>query len=659
MNTISTILEKRTPREIAEALSSWPSRDMYTRSPVDWRDQVFYFLLADRFSDGKETAKRLLAIDLSTAQGREKISKLRGAKWRWDTWQQSGANRFQGGTIKGITSKLAYLHKLGITTIWISPLFKQRVELDTYHGYGIQDFLDIDPRFGTREELIDLVNLAHSTYDMKVVLDVIFNHSGSNFLYDSAYGDVHQPPYRQHDSYERIWPRNGFGQEICNPDQLLGEDDYLWPKDLWDYRNFMRAGSGNLGAGSIDDSWAEHKRTDFCDLRKFNLYSNDTLRSLILCYQYWIALTDIDGFRIDTFKHVTQDQARTFCNGIKEYAESIGKDNFFLVAEVAGGNSAEDRYLDVTGRNLNACLDIGEQRENTCSTAKGLQPASDYFNGFSFYDEGMGSHRNYGSKHLIISNDHDHVSGSKLRFSADASNDHQAAAVVALQLFTLGIPCIYYGMEQGLASGAEPAERGYLANWGSNDCFLREAMFGPEHPLATGFAGTQGEHDKNLPGFGPHGTSGWHVFNPDHPTYLRIAQLAKARAAYKPLRRGRQYQREISVCGSQFFFQGAGELAAWSRVFDEQELLVIINTHGSERRGGKITIDNHLSSGGMTIVAATDPAAPATFKTGASLPVSVIDGRCVIEIESWLLGPSEVIVCANREAIAAGASIVS
>ena len=91
----------------------------------------------------------------------------------------------------GIRSKLDYLAGLGVTTLWIGPIFRQRVEEDTYHGYSIQDFLDIDPRFGTRRDLVELVEEAHSDkYHMRVVLDIIFNHSGCNWLYDSSAGDT-------------------------------------------------------------------------------------------------------------------------------------------------------------------------------------------------------------------------------------------------------------------------------------------------------------------------------------------------------------------------------------------------------------------------------------------------------------------------------------
>ncbi|MEJ2040743.1 MAG: alpha-amylase family glycosyl hydrolase, partial [Desulfosarcinaceae bacterium] len=554
--------------------------------------------------------------------------------------------------LKGIRSKLDYIARLGATTLWIGPVFRQRVEENTYHGYGIQDFLDIDARFGTRGDLVELVDEAHKR-EMRVVIDIIFNHSGCNWLYDIASGDVFQPAYLPHGGYTPVWNRNGLGSSIFETNQILGRDDSAWPSDLQGADNYLRAGSGNLGAGDINDNDAEHKRTDFCSLRKFNLFADKTLNALVLIYHYWIALADIDGFRIDTFKHVTLEQARNFCNALKEYAEDLGKDDFFLVAEIAGGNSAQDRYLDITGRNLNACLDIGQQRETLCNVSKGLVPVSDFFNGFNYYDQGMGSHRNWGSRHLSISNDHDHVFGAKVRFAADSTNDHQAAAVAGLQLFTLGSPCLYYGTEQGLAGGAEPDQRRYLKNWGAHDCLLREAMFGPEHSRAAGWKGMQGKIDGEMPGFGPHGTAGWHVFNENHPIYTRIAELSRVRQRYRPLRRGRQYQRQISYLSYPFAFPGPGQIIAWSRIFDDQEVLVVINPHGRERRGGRVIIDGSLSADGMQVSANTDPSAPISMHPGACLPMESRNGRNFLRLDQWLLGPSEVMVLANRAAVRA------
>ncbi len=134
-------------------------------SPVTWRDQTVYFLLPDRFSDGGE-------------EGRPRYEPGRFDARDHAQWMRAG-RRFQGGTLAGIQSKLGYLKDLGVTTLWIGPIWKQRSAMQTYHGYAVQNFLDVDPRFGTRQALRDLVDAAHDR-GMYVLLDIIYNHTGDN-----------------------------------------------------------------------------------------------------------------------------------------------------------------------------------------------------------------------------------------------------------------------------------------------------------------------------------------------------------------------------------------------------------------------------------------------------------------------------------------------
>jgi glycosidase len=158
-----------------------PRRERYHPSPSDWRDEILYFLLPDRFSDGREDTRPLLdRSNLNAARP----ALPNGTPWRWDNWARSGSDRFQGGKIRGITSKLGYLRGLGITTLWVAPVFTQRQHENSYHGYGIQNFLDVDPRFGTRSDLVEMVSEAHAR-GIRVILDIIFNHSGSNWIYPS------------------------------------------------------------------------------------------------------------------------------------------------------------------------------------------------------------------------------------------------------------------------------------------------------------------------------------------------------------------------------------------------------------------------------------------------------------------------------------------
>ncbi len=394
-------------------------------------------------------------------------------------WALSGSDRYQGGTLPGVTSKLDYLQDLGVTTVWLSPVFRQRGHLDTYHGYGIQDFLEVDPRFGSRDDLVELVQQAHQR-GLRVLLDVIFNHSGANWLYPAGTpGGEIKAAYTSGQYPFGDW-RGDQGQAIA---AIAGGEDGVWPSEFHDFNRYTRAGTGSLDASRFPDvDQAEFRRTDFEDLRDFALDSPGTLSFLARAYMYWIALTDCDGFRIDTVKHVSYEQARNFCGAIKEFAINLGKRDFFLVGEVPDDDFA-NRYLNAVGRNLNATLDISGGRLALRDLSRGLSDPGPYFSGFDVGSAPLGSHRNLGDKLMSVLDDHDHVYGEKLRFAVRAVNDHQVAAATAIQLLTLGIPCLYYGTEQGFA-GPEEAERFWLPGWGGHDRYLREAMFGPRFPRA-------------------------------------------------------------------------------------------------------------------------------------------------------------------------------
>jgi glycosidase len=624
-----------------------PRRERYHPSPADWRDETLYFLLPDRFSDEQERSQLLLdRCDVDAARP----ATPGGEAWRWDRWAQSGAERWQGGTLRGIRSRLGYLKNLGVTAIWIGPVFKQRGHLDTYHGYGIQDFLDVDPHFGDRRDLVKLVADAHAA-GLRIILDVIFNHSGANWLYPpETPGGPFTPNYTMGRYPFGSWRGDG-GQPVA---QIQGGEDGVWPVELTDIEDYTRAGKGDLGAGDLDDPYAEHRRSDFYELRNFQLDHGRALGDLARCYKYWIALTDCDGFRIDTLKHVSFDEAHRFCGSIKEYASNLGKSDFFLVGEVAGGDYNEDRYLDVIGMNLNAALDIGEMRMSLNGVAKGLDAPSRYFNGFDPGHAVMGSHRSLGRRHVSILDDHDHVFGDKMRFSSEAGPDHQVAAGVILQLFTLGIPCIYYGTEQALA-GPESSERIWLPDWGRSDRYLREAMFGPAHPRKPGRDGLAPPPDgldTSLPGFGPFGTAGRHCFDENNPVYLRIAAACEARKRYPVLRCGRQYLRPVAELGAENFRDaGAGEFAAWSRILDDEEALCVVNTNGHEERGARVLVDAYLNppDSAMTVVLNTAQTAggAVTHQGGETLPVRrTAGGTAYVEIHR--IPASEALVLINH-----------
>lgn len=539
-------------------------------SPLTWRDHVLYFLLPDRFSDGHESNRPMFdEDDLLVHKSNNKVEWMEGGK------------TFQGGTIAGIKSKLEYLKNMGVTTLWIAPIWKQRKDLETYHGYGIQNFIEIDPRFGTRQELRELVDEAHIK-GMYVLLDIIYNHSGNNWFYDvcgrpeSMVGYRYAPPYSTHG-----W-RASNGHSVHTISDI---EDGVWPQEFQNYTWFTRAGKiGKWDPEKWEDPLHpdnEFRRGDFFDLKDIELNNSEALSAVIKVYQYWIALSDCDGFRIDTVKHVPWEASRHFCGAIHEYAESIGKENFLLLGEVTGGSGMAHNYLEVFGRNIDAVLDIGEPPKKLSAMTKGFMNPGEFFGQFSGSDI-LGSHREAGRYHVSILDDHDMVGREKRRFSAlntSPTKNEQVAHAVGVQLTTLGIPCIYYGTEQAFDGSYNYHDYSIESTMSFEDRYIRECMFG----------GT----------FGAFETKGCHFFNQDHPSYLRIAAIARVRNRRdkigKALRRGRQYLRETSVNGQPFATPLKEELVAWSRILFEQEVLIVLNSNGNASKKATITVDANLS----------------------------------------------------------------
>ena len=622
------VIEQSSPAQLADA--DLTPRAPAHPSPLDWRDQILYFLLPDRFSDGQETGRPLF----------DRSDPTRHAAPNKSAWMQAGRG-FQRGTIRGISSKLDYLRSLGVTALWIGPVFKQRPDLATYHGYGIQDFLDVDRRFGSRQELRNLVDEAHAR-GIYVLLDIIYNHSGNNWFYESGGAPVETVPYRFEPPHSLFRWRSKAGQALST----IGSDrdDGVWPREFQDPDFYTRAGSiDHFDPAPWEnplDPRNEFRRGDFFSLKDLRVQesapfvrdpqSEAVLGALIKVYQYWIALLDLDGFRVDTVKHVSFEASRNFCGAIHEYAESIGKENFLILGEVAGGAGLTRAYLDVFGRNLDAALDLGDPMDVLTRTAKGLGDPREFFAQFGGHDE-LGTHREVGRYHVSVLDDHDMINRNpKARFSAgngSPARHEQVAHAVGLQLTTLGIPCIYYGTEQAF-DGSEAYHDLSIEGLGSDqkiqdrDRYIREGMFG----------GT----------FGAFGTSGCHFFDQSHPAYLRIAAIARVVTGRNrvglALRRGRQYAREVKFL-TDLGYQPPrkGEIVAWSRVMFDQEVLVGFNAHGGEKRGGWVTVDRTLHPPGsrMSVLYRSDWSDADLRNPPGGQPVEVTDdgGRAAVRID--------------------------
>jgi glycosidase len=599
-------------------------------SPVAWEDQVFYFLLVDRFSNAQEAGYLDVAgnvvngsIPLFSSNDDGNAVKADAEKWR-----NSGGG-WVGGTIKGVTSKIGYLKRLGITALWVSPVMKQVEGEETYHGYGIQSFLDVDPHFGTAADFKELVQVAH-TNKIYVVLDVIVNHTGNVFEYDPD-----RYPEKTEDGKPFMDPRwdgrpyavKGFrgehGQPTISftPAATQAVEDAkisIVPRELFQPATFTAKGRISNWKSDYEPEFLEG---DFWSLKNVQLgygsleayQPSPALQTITRSYQYWIAEFDIDGFRLDTVKHMDLGATRYFASAIHEYAMSLGKDNFYLLGEIAGGRDRAYTTLQLTG--VDAALGIDDIPDKLEYLVKGWRRPEEYFDLFRNSElVNKDSHIWFRNKIVTVYDDHDQVrkDNNKARFCADGDGPKLALAVMALNVASLGIPCIYYGSEQGL-DGA-----------GGKDRYIREAMFGGE--------------------FGAFRSHNRHVFNENYHLYAELAKILKLRgqAKFRSLRRGRQYLRQISGDGVSFGYpQGFGgrmlSVVPWSRILADVETVCAINTDPDDDQTAWITIDASLHKAGEALTCQYHPddtqrntLATIESRNGLSIKVTVPKGGFVM-----------------------------
>ena len=300
--------------------------------------------------------------------------------------------------------------------------------------------------------------------------------------------------------------------------------------------------------------------------------------------------------------------ARNFCGALREFADRLGKRNFLIVGEIAGGDAAQDFVIDhlaAARRDLTAALDIGGARLILTDVAKGLRPAADYFLAFDEASRGLvPAPGAFGDRHVSIVDDHDHVFGRKVRFSAqipDASavKRRQIVAATAIQLFALGIPCIYYGIRAGVRrTGGEPgcssssgtagaATIATCARRCSDRPPTRAAQRRPRHPGARArrdaarLRAVRHVRHARLRHDGVRPTGGWRRCARRGPGTRCCASDASTSG-------------KCTVFGD-FALPAASQLIAWSRILDTDEAVVVVNPNGEGARGGQIVVAGELS----------------------------------------------------------------
>ena len=546
---------KRTTRDVTVNGTVVPVRYPFP-SPTDWRDCWMYFLMIDRFNNPQAPPK--------------------------GPWNRRFEYR-QGGTFKGVAAQLDYLRDLGVKALWLSPVLKNsRPNWQyTYTGYDTQDFLNIDERFGSdgtrataERELGELVAQAHAR-GMRVVVDMVINNAARVFDYVYSAKVVEQftdpnvmnaplgqePPIQWLNGYG--FPRSDWQDQIPS-DMPLSPDDAVYPIELQEKLFFRRRGD------LVSYDWSQYPegfiKGDFFQRRQLvveydaapsnqgtiraRFGSRPVLNILIRAYQYLIAKFDFDGFRIDTVKHVEPDMVETFCNAIREFAQTLGKRNFFTIGEIYDNEETINRFVgrhstETEGFGLDAALDypLFFKIPDIVRSQRDVAELPWVFERRKEVEAGLiSSHGEAGKYFVTFLDNHD----QSRRFNLPTTPQEQIVMGLAVLFCLQGIPAIYYGTEQGLRGTVHPDGSPDLYNNES----VREALWGKPN-----------------------------AFNSQHSLYAQIKALSRLRDEQPALRFGRLYFRQVSGNSRDFGYSSeAGGLVAFSRVVSDTEVLVVANT---------------------------------------------------------------------------------
>ncbi|WP_251093096.1 pullulanase-type alpha-1,6-glucosidase [Streptomyces sp. Caat 7-52] len=564
------------------ALAAQPARHDDTR-------EQFYFVMPDRFANGDTSNDRggLTGSRLSTG------------------YDPTDKGFYQGGDLKGLSRRLDYIKGLGTTAIWMAPIFKNRPVQGTganasagYHGYWITDFTQVDPHFGTNKDLKDLIAKAHAK-GMKVFFDVITNHTADVVDYrEKTYDYLSKGafPYLTEDGRpfddadyadgRRRFPAVDAGSFPRTPEATRKSKVPAWLNDPAMYHN--RGDSTYAGESTtygdfsgLDDLWTERP---------------EVVTGMEKIYQRWVKDFAIDGFRIDTVKHVNMEFWTRWATALDKYAAAHGRKNFFMFGEVYSADTSVTSPYVTQGR-LDATLD------------------------FPFQDAAR-SYASQGGSARRLAN----VFGDDYKYTTDKANAYEQ--VTFLGNHDMGRIGYFLKQDDPKATDAEILRKDRLAN---ELMFLSRGnpvvYYGDEQ----GFTGSGGDKDARQTMFASKvadyldddeiGTDRTHAsaaYDTKAPLYRQIAALSELRGANPALTDGVQTERYAA--------DGAG-VYAFTRTDAKsgQDYVVAFNNAGEAKSATFAT-----GSAGMTYrgVYGTD----ATSRTDADgkITVTVPAGSAVV-----------------------------
>lgn len=454
----------------------------------DWRNEIIYQVLVDRFANGDHANDFNVVPDAPA--------------------------RYHGGDWKGLEDRLDYIEALGVTTLWISPVVKNvetDADVDGYHGYWAQDLTKPNPHFGDIGSLRRMIRKAHDR-DIKVVLDIVTNHLGQLFFYDinlngkpdiqiAESGRRKKPdntliPVTHLTEYDPDYESNGVQAFTslgpAGPAPIIFVSDPAanklpaFPAIFQEPRAYHRRGriydydsserrciADETKACSTCATTDEEKKAncfDFFEQTRFGDFPGglkdvatelpEVRAAMVDAYSRWVEETDLDGFRIDTLKHVEHGFWQTFGPAVRTRLAAQGKKNFFMFGESFDGDDAR-----------NGSYTRNQEVDSVFYFAQKYQVFDDLFKNHKattklreLWDQKT---TNYATEPLENSVG---VAPSKLivgfldnhdvaRFLFEKPDTEVLRSALFLLLTADGIPCIYYGTEQEFKGGNDPANR--------------------------------------------------------------------------------------------------------------------------------------------------------------------------------------------------------
>ena len=414
------------------------------------RGEMIYFVMLDRFFNGDSA---------NDDGGLGKDSKISGLN-------KSNNGFYHGGDIAGLEEKIPYIKSLGFTAIWITPVVRQlSVAPDgtsaSYHGYWGAGFDEVDPHLGTMEEFKKFVAKAHDQ-ELKVILDIVVNHTADAISYanGNSYVSEAEAPYKDINGKrttlksfihskkpilldaKKSFPKTPFvypiNRSIKSPQ---------WLNDITNYHN--RGDSTFAGESSF--------LGDFFGLDDLFTEKPEVLKGFTNVYSDWITKTGIDGFRIDTARHVNPEFWQSFLPAMRNAAAKSGKTSFPMWGEIYDTNVDQTSYW-IKNASFTEVLDFPLQ-DRLINFVKNrfAMPLATIFNDDDLY---IGPGVDVNDLGTFLGNHDMGRVGSFIGLSQGSDIALKQVQLAHALLFSLrGTPIVYYGDEFGLMGGSDKDAR--------------------------------------------------------------------------------------------------------------------------------------------------------------------------------------------------------